>query len=137
MSMETVRVTPGILPPTIRTTPNSPMVCANAKTTPAISPGTERGTTTRKKVRAGEAPSVAEAASSLRSTEENAAVKGCTANGRLYRTEPITNPANVKGSAGPVKDGPQRPSGLCEPRATSTYNPSTVGGNTIGKAMIA
>src|SRR6202035_4483790 len=98
MSMETVRVTPGMLPPIMSTTPNSPMVWAKAKTTPVISPGTERGTTTRKNVRDGEAPSVAEAASNLRSTEENAAVKGCTANGRLYRTEPITKPENVKAS---------------------------------------
>ena len=39
-------------------------------------PGTESGITTRKKVRRGEAPSVAEAASSLRSTDENEAAKG-------------------------------------------------------------
>src|SRR5260370_42558594 len=93
--METVRVTPGILPPIISTTPNSPRVWANARTTPVTKPDRESGTTTRKKVRSGEAPSVAEAASNLRSTDENDAAKGCTANGKLYRTEPITNPVNV------------------------------------------
>src|SRR5271165_855372 len=119
MLMETVRVTPGILPPIMSTTPNSPMVCAKAKATPVINPGTESGTTTRKKVRSGEAPSVAEAASSLRSTDEKEAAKGCTANGRLYKMEAITKPVKVNARVCPVRDCHQRPSGLCEPRATS------------------
>ena len=47
------------------------------------SPGRESGAITRKKVRNGEAPRVADAASNLRSMAENEAAKGCTAKGRL------------------------------------------------------
>src|SRR5215469_4238099 len=95
MSIETVRVTPGMLPPTIRTTPNSPIVWAKDSTVPVISPADESGAITRMNVRSGEAPSVPEAAISLESTEENEVAKGCTAKGRLYRIDPTTRPENV------------------------------------------
>src|SRR5229473_6810905 len=49
MSMATVRVTPGMLPPTMSTTPNSPTVWAKLKAVPVINPGTESGSTTRGK----------------------------------------------------------------------------------------
>src|SRR5215472_17731647 len=117
MSMETVRVTPGILPPTIRTTPNSPMVCAKLKATPVISPGSESGTTTRKKVCSGETPSVADAATNLRSTLANDDANGCTAKGKLYKMDPRTSPVKVKASVWPVREIHQRPNGLCGPSA--------------------
>src|SRR5436305_15178149 len=79
----TVRVTPGIFPPTMSTTPNSPMVCAKDSAAPVTSPGTESGAITRKNVRTEEAPRVAEAAMSLRSTLAKDVEKGCTAKGRL------------------------------------------------------
>ena len=63
--MDTVRVTPGMFPPTISTTPNSPMVWAKLSATPVTSPEIESGRITRKKVFVREAPSVAEAAMSL------------------------------------------------------------------------
>src|SRR5215469_11505476 len=120
MSMETVRVTPGMLPPTMRTTPNSPIVWAKDSTVPLIRPADESGAITRMKVRNGDAPSVADAAISLESTEENEAVNGCTAKGRLYRIDPITRPENVKARVWPVSETHQRPSGLRGPRATKT-----------------
>ena len=91
-----------MFPPTISTTPNSPMVWAKLSATPVTSPEIESGRITRKKVFVREAPSVAEAAMSLLSTAEKDAAKGCTANGRLYRIEPITRPSkvNADGRAG-------------------------------------
>src|ERR1051326_3270062 len=56
MSMETVRVTPGIFPPTISTTPNSPRVCAKLSTAAAITPGIESGRIISRKVRQPPAP---------------------------------------------------------------------------------
>src|SRR5215467_1674683 len=120
MSMETVRVTPGILPPTMRTTPNSPMVWAKDRTMPEIRPAEDSGAITRTNVRSGDAPSVADAAISLESTEENDEANGCTAKGRLYRIDPITRPQNVKARVWPVSEIHQRPSGLRGPSATRT-----------------
>ena len=65
-AIETVRVTPGRLPPTISTTPNSPTVCAKLRTTPAITPSIDSGSVTRRNVRSRDAPSVAEASRSER-----------------------------------------------------------------------
>src|SRR5438067_13905171 len=118
MSIETVRVTPGRLPPTISTTPNSPIVWAKLKATPVTRPDAERGRITRKKVRSFEAPKVAEAAINLGSTAANDAANGCTANGKLYRREPITSPLNVNARVWLVRASHQRPIGLCGPRAT-------------------
>src|ERR1035438_5119957 len=50
MEMETVRVTPAILPPTMRTTPNSPMVWAKLRMAPVAIPERASGTTTRRKL---------------------------------------------------------------------------------------
>ena len=102
--METVRVTPGIFPPIISTTPNSPTVCAKLRAIPVTSPGLDSGKTTRQNVRHPEAPKVAEAASRRVSTAANEAAKGCTAKGRLYKIEPITRPAKVNASVWPVSD---------------------------------
>ena len=55
----------------------------NDKAAPVTSPGTESGAMTRRKVRSGEAPNVAEAAINLWSTAENDAANGWTAKGRL------------------------------------------------------
>src|SRR6266849_10715816 len=120
MSIEVVLVTPGMLPPTIRSTPHSPSVCAKQRANPVTSPAFESGSTTRRKVCAGEWPSDADARSSLASTAPNDAANGCTANGRLYNNDPITNPSNVKARVLPVSDSHQRPSGLTEPSATKT-----------------
>src|SRR5277367_1497389 len=43
MSIETVRVPPARSPPTISTTPNSPIVCAKLRTTAVTTPGLESG----------------------------------------------------------------------------------------------
>src|SRR6267143_499234 len=132
-----VRVTPGILPPTMSTTPNSPSVCAKLSANPVTSPAFERGSTMRRKVCTGEWPSDAEARSRLESTAPNDAANGGTANGRLYNKDPITSPSKVKARVWPVSDFHQLPSGLREPSATSTEKPSTVGGRTMGSATAA
>src|SRR6266576_392788 len=66
--METVRVTPGMLPPTISTTPNSPMVWAKLSAVPVTRPDIESGRMMWKNVRRRDAPRVADAASKRRST---------------------------------------------------------------------
>ena len=50
MEIETVRVTPAMLPPTISTTPNSPMVWAKLRMAPVAMPGSDSGTITRRNV---------------------------------------------------------------------------------------
>src|SRR6266496_1538329 len=57
MSIETVRVTPSMLPPTISTTPNSPRVCAKLIMTPVTTPATDSGRVIRRKVINLEMPS--------------------------------------------------------------------------------
>ena len=81
--METVRVTPGRFPPTINTTPNSPIVWAKLSTMPVTMPGRARGTTTRQKVARRDTPRHHEASTSRRSTAAKAEVNGWTAKGRL------------------------------------------------------
>src|SRR5258708_5079408 len=117
---------PGMLPPTISTTPNSPMVWAKLRATPVTTPETDKGKTTRKKVRSREAPNVCEAATNRESTAANEAAKGCTANGKLYRIDPINRPSKVNARVLPVIAYQPRPNGLCAPSATSTEKPSTV-----------
>ena len=81
--METVRVTPGMFPPIISTTPNSPIAWAKESTIPATIPEMDKGKIMLKKVRNFDAPKVAEAAINLASTVANDAAKGWTAKGRL------------------------------------------------------
>src|ERR1700685_2831466 len=95
MAIETVRVTPARLPPTISTTPNSPNVCAKLSTSAVTTPGTDIGKITRQNVRSASARNTAEAPSSFRSTLSTAATSGCTVNGRLYSTDASTSPGNV------------------------------------------
>src|SRR5207245_11534069 len=61
MSIETVRVTPGMLPPTMSTTPNSPMVWAKLRTTPVTTPAIDNGNVTRTNVASRDIPRVHEA----------------------------------------------------------------------------
>src|ERR1019366_5742117 len=56
MEIETVRVTPAMLPPTISTAPNSPSVWAKLRMAPVAMPGNESGTITRRKVAARDTP---------------------------------------------------------------------------------
>src|SRR6266404_364270 len=99
MEIEIVRVSPGMLPPTIKTTPNSPTVCAKLKTTPARMPLQESGTMTRKKVAQRDTPRHQDASTKRRSTPANAAMKGCTANGKVYRMEANKSPGKEKGNS--------------------------------------
>src|SRR5437764_413440 len=74
--METVRVEPGRLPPTISTTPNSPTVWAKVNTAPATMPGRANGMTMRPNVRSRDAPRHQAVSIRLRSTAANAAANG-------------------------------------------------------------
>src|SRR3990172_9129541 len=118
--MDTVRVIPGIFPPTINTTPNSPTVWAKLRTMPVVSPLTESGIVTRKNVSHLEMPRVQDASNSLESTAAKADEKGWTANGKLYNTEAINRPSNVKGRVDPIKDSYHFPRGLLGPKETRT-----------------
>src|SRR5208337_3407846 len=124
ISIEMVRVTPGMLPPTMSTTPNSPSVCAKLSANPVTSPAFERGSTIRRKVCSGEWPSDAEARSRLESTAPKEAANGCTANGRLYNRDPITRPSKVKAKVWPVSDSHQRPIGLRDSSASASKSAS-------------
>src|SRR5215475_11136755 len=115
MLIESVRVTPGMLPPTMSTTPNSPMVCAKLSAIPVTKPEVESGTSTRQKVRNFEAPNTSDADNRRESTDPSDEANGCTANGMLYSTEPITKPSNVNARLCPVIPCHQRPSGLRSP----------------------
>ena len=116
--METVRVTPGMFPPTINTTPNSPMVCAKLRTNPASNPAHDCGTITRKKVSQEETPSVHAASINFRSTVRKAEAMGCTVKGMLYKVEATTRPSKVNGNPWPTMDAYPRPNGLSGPMST-------------------
>ena len=81
MAMETTRVSPGMLPPIISTTPNSPTVCANVRTQAVTNPRKESGTATVKKASRGRARRLAAASSGPGPTAANAPWSGCTMNG--------------------------------------------------------
>lgn len=82
-TMERVRVLPGRLPPSMRTTPNSPTVWAKVRTAEVRMPFFASGRAMRTKAIAGEAPRVAAASSRRWSTPRSAATSGWTAKGRL------------------------------------------------------
>src|SRR5207245_11798562 len=85
-----------MLPPTMSTTPNSPIVWAKLRTTPVTTPAADKGKVTRKNVANRDIPSVHEASTSFGSTDPKADAKGWTANGRLQRTDAKRSPSKVK-----------------------------------------
>ena len=72
-----------MFPPTINTTPNSPIVWANARTTAVTTEGRIAGNNTRNSVSRGDFPRVAAASASEGGSERNPERSGCTMNGRL------------------------------------------------------
>src|ERR1700678_2150757 len=96
--MDNVRVAPGIFPPSISTTPNSPTVWVNASTALVSTERRAIGSTTETNTFHGLAPSPAAASTSPLSTAENPATRGCTAKGKLYSTEPTSNPVKLNAS---------------------------------------
>ena len=65
----------------MRTTPNSPIVCANVSTVAVKTPGRTRGSTTLKKASMGLAPKVAATSIGRSPNASNAPCRGCTAKG--------------------------------------------------------
>ena len=96
MAVDMTRVRPGMLPPIIKTTPNSPTVWANPSTAPLRSPGLASGRATVQKARAGEARKVAATSSGRSPTAAKALRIGCTTNGIEARIEAMTRPVKVK-----------------------------------------
>src|SRR5207248_2879740 len=94
MEIDTVRVTPGMLPPTMRMTPNSPSVWAKLRITPVSTPAHASGRAIRRKVPSRETPRHHDASTKRRSTPANAAENGRTAN-QYARGNPRTNKITV------------------------------------------
>src|ERR1700730_6040364 len=115
MEIEIVRVIPERLPPIIKTTPNSPRVCAKLSTTPVRTPGQASGNVTRKNVASQPLPRHHDASISRLSTVEIGAEKGCHAKGRLKSNEATRSPWNEKGRPRPVIAAYACPIGLCGP----------------------
>ena len=69
--------------------------------------------------RSGLAPSVAAASSSAVSTARKPATSGCTANGKLYSTDPTTSPEKENASGCPSSRIINRPGAVSGPSATS------------------
>src|SRR3954469_26063595 len=90
--MEATFVSPGILPPIINTIPNSPMVCANVRTTPVNNDERMFGNKIFETVFHLLLPNVYEASLNDGESPANPAWIGCTINGKLYNTEAITKP---------------------------------------------
>ena len=82
IATESTLVTPGILPPIISTTPNSPTVWAKPRMAPVRNPGRANGTATRQKASQGEARRVAAASMGRSPMAAKALRMGCTTKGR-------------------------------------------------------
>src|SRR5262249_29387204 len=81
MAVDITRVRPGMLPPIIRMTPNSPTVWAKPSTAPVKRPGLASGNATVQKARRGEARKVAATSRGRSPTAAKALRIGCTTNG--------------------------------------------------------
>ena len=119
MAMATVRVSPGMLPPIINTTPNSPRVCTKVSTVADKSPGQASGSSTRHSVCQKESPLTAAASARSRGMASKARWMGCTMKGMLNTTEATTRPVKLKLSCTPKCVASQAPTGEAAPRPTS------------------
>ena len=90
--MEATLVRSGILPPIIKTTPNSPTVWANDNTIPVSREGLMFGSSTLKSVVRYDFPITLEASSNDEGKLVNPLWMGCTIKGKEYMTEAITSP---------------------------------------------
>src|SRR5271165_3768778 len=118
MAVDITRVRPGILPPIIRMTPNSPTVCAKPSTAPLRRPGLASGRATVQKARVGEARSVAATSSGRSPIAAKALRIGCTTNGMEARIEPMTRPVKVNARVRAPQRLAMAPPGPSGPSAT-------------------
>ena len=114
-----VRVSPGMLPPTISTTPNSPRVWTNVSTQADTTPGQASGSSTRQKVCHALRPLTWQASISGRGMDSNARCMGCTMNGTLNTTEASNKPQKLNASCTPSTCAAHCPSTDCPPTSTS------------------
>src|SRR3954451_21546091 len=106
--------------------PNSPRPRAKARASPAASPPRASGSTTRKKVRPGPAPSVRAAATTSGSTASKAAIACRTYSGLDTKATASTTAVSVNGML--VPSSPARP------KSASSPIPATAGGSTSGSS---
>src|SRR5208282_5218249 len=98
IAVDMTLVRPGMLPPIISMTPNSPTVWAKPSTAPLRRPGLASGSATVQKARRGEARSVAAASIGRSPIAAKALRIGCTTKGIEAMIEPMTRPQKVKAS---------------------------------------
>jgi hypothetical protein len=108
-----------MLPPTIKTTPNSPSVCANAKTRPVTIPGQASGRSIIQNTRQGGSPEQAAASRTSGGIDSNPRCIGWKANGTLTMTDASRRPSKLKTSECPTNACQASPSGELPPKATS------------------
>src|SRR6056300_272200 len=119
MATARVLVSPGMLPPTISTTPNSPSVWANVKTTAVNTPGHTSGNSTRQNACQVDMPQQAAASRQSWCSFSNTRCMGCTANGTFTSTDATHNPAKLNTRGCPNQLVNHWPSQLCCPNTTS------------------
>ncbi len=98
-----VLVSPGMLPPTISTTPNSPTVCAIVITSAETMPGQASGSSMRHNVRCQDNPQHSAACRTSTGMDSKARSIGISANGRLKISDPTRSPSNENASGDPVR----------------------------------
>ena len=117
--MLSVRVSPGMLPPTISTTPNSPSVCAAVRATPPSRPGHASGNSIRAKVRQLPSPDTQAASRSELGMDAKARWMGCAMKGRLTSTLANSRPSKLNTSLRSRWPASQAPAGEPWPSASS------------------
>ena len=104
MAMAMVCVSPGMLPPTISTTPNSPSVWAKVSTMAETTPGQASGNSMRRSMRRGDMPQHSAASRTSGAIASKARCIGWMAKGRLKTTEATSRPWKEKVSWRPNND---------------------------------
>ena len=119
MAEDRVRVSPGMAETKVMVAPNSPSALAKPSTAPATSPGHASGRVMVKKRRHGDAPRVAAASSSLRSTFSMERRMVRTIRGKPMI--PAASAAPVQRNANSIPNRPRNcPTGPWLPKPTSS-----------------
>ncbi len=119
MEIDSTRVSPGMLPPIIRMTPNSPSVCAKVSAMAETMPGQASGSSMRRIVSQRDRPLTKAASRTFGGMASNARWIGCTANGRLMISEATRMPAKLNTSWPPNTDLSAPPKADCGEKARS------------------
>ena len=109
MEIETVLVSPGMAPPTIRITPNSPRVWANVSTAALVMPRQANGSSIRRKICHLDKPLTSAASRISGLIASKARCIGCMAKGKLTMSEATRIPVKENTSGKPKIVFPPRP----------------------------